>query len=158
MPELPAESLRDLVALRHTTLRLAISAGREDREKKTLSQTEINRLEEYIKALEEIPESEKQMDALRALFAEDTARRKSLADKTGLMFDSAFSFLEDAIGQSQELVLFVTEITAGYDTSWYVSEFGCDAYFRHNRELLCDVTRKNILDRLTGQESFSALQ
>lgn len=158
LPELPAESLRDLVAIRHTALRRAISAGREEREKKTLSQTEINRLEEYTKAVEDIPESEKQMDALRALFAEDTARRKSLSDETGLMFDSAFSFLEDAVGQSQELVLFVTEITAGYDTSWYVSEFGCDAYFRHNRELLCDVTRKNILDRLTGQESFSALQ
>ena len=117
LPELPAESLRDLVAIRHTALRRAISAGREEREKKTLSQTEINRLEEYTKAVEDIPESEKQMDALRALFAEDTARRKSLSDETGLMFDSAFSFLEDAVGQSQELVLFVTEITAGYDTS-----------------------------------------
>ena len=52
-----------------------------------------------------------------------------------------FRFLEDAVGQSQEIVLFVSEITAGYDTSWYVGEFGCDAYFRHNRELLFDLTR-----------------
>ena len=65
------------------------------------------------------------------------------------MFESAFAFLEEAVGPSQELVLFVTEITAGFDTSWFVGEFGCDAYFRHNRELLFDETRQSILDRLT---------
>ena len=92
------------------------------------------------------------MDTVRALFSEDTERRESLADETGLMFDNAFRFLEDAVGPGQELVLFVTEITAGYDTSWFVGEFGCDAYFRHNRELLFDVTRQNILDRLSARK------
>ena len=54
------------------------------------------------------------------------------------------------MGQSQELVLFVTEITAGYDTSWFVEEFGCEAYFRHNKELLFDERRQQILDKITG--------
>ena len=149
LPEPPVKSLRDIVAIRRATLRRADNAGQEDREQKILWQTEINRLEEYIKAIDESLDSEEQMDAVRTLVAEDTARRESLADETGRMFDCAFRFLEDAVGQSQELVLFVSEITAGYDTSWYVGEFGCDAYFRHNRELLFDQTRQNILDRLT---------
>ena len=149
LPEPPVKSLRDIVAIRRATLRRADNAGQEDREQKILWQTEINRLEEYIKAIDESLDSEEQMEAVRMLFAEDTARRESLADETGRMFDCAFRFLEDAVGQSQELVLFVSEITAGYDTSWYVGEFGCDAYFRHNRELLFDQTRQNILDRLT---------
>ena len=152
LPELPVKSLRDIVAIRRSTLKRADSAGQEDREQKMLRQTEINRLEEYIKAVDESLGSEEQMDAVRTLFAVDTARREHLADETGRMFDSAFRFLEDAVGQSQELVLFVSEITAGYDTSWYVGEFGCDAYFRHNRELLFDMTRQSILDRLTGQD------
>lgn len=151
LPEPPVKSLRDIVAIRRATLRRADNAGQEDREQKILCQTEINRLEEYIKAVDENLESEEQMDAVRTLFTEDTARRESLADETGRMFDCAFRFLEDAVGQSQELVLFVSEITAGYDTSWYVGEFGCDAYFRHNRELLFDQTRQNILDRLTDR-------
>ena len=152
LPEPPAQSLRDIVSVRRETLRRAANAGQEDREQKSLLQAEINRLEELLKGLDAIPESEEQMDAVRALFSEDTARRERLADDTGLMFDNAFRFLEDAVGPSQELVLFVTEITAGYDTSWFVGEFGCDAYFRHNRELLFDVTRQNIIDRLSGQE------
>ena len=151
LPEAPVKSLRDIVAIRRATLRRADNAGQEDREQKILCQTEINRLEEYIKAVDESLGSEEQMEAVRTLFAEDTARRENLADETGRMFDSAFRFLEDAVGQSQELVLFVSEITAGYDTSWYVGEFGCDAYFRHNRELLFDLTRQNILDRLTDR-------
>ena len=152
LPEPPADSLRDIVAVRRATLKRSADAGQEDREQIAMRQAEIKRLEDYIKAVDEVLESEEQMDSVRGLFAEDTARRAGLADETGLMFDSAFRFLEDAVGQSQELVLFVGEITAGYDTSWYVGEFGCDAYFRHNRELLFDVTRQNILDRLTGQE------
>ena len=88
------------------------------------------------------------MDTLRTLFAGDTASREEMAAETGSMFENAFRFLEQAVGQSQELILFVTEITAGYDTAWYVGEFGCDAYFRHNRELLFDETRQSILDRL----------
>ena len=60
------------------------------------------------------------------------------------MFDNTFRFLEQTFGDSQELVIFVTEVTAGYDTSWFVENFGCDAYFRHNRELLFDDTRRRI--------------
>jgi hypothetical protein len=148
LPEAPAESLRDLFAVRRATLKRAADAGQEDREQKNLLQAEINKWDAYEKALDGILEPEAQMDALRDLFAEETARREGLAGETSLMFDSAFRFLEQAVGQSQELVLFVTEITAGYDTSWYVGEFGCDAYFRHNRELLYDETRQSILDRL----------
>jgi NADH dehydrogenase/NADH:ubiquinone oxidoreductase subunit G len=88
-------------------------------------------------------------DDMRALAAAETEKREALAGETGRMFESAFAFLEEAVGPSQELVLFVTEITAGFDTSWFVGEFGCDAYFRHNRELLFDETRRSILDRLT---------
>ncbi|MBR4472232.1 MAG: AAA family ATPase [Oscillospiraceae bacterium] len=148
LPEPPVRSLQDIVEIRRTTLRRADSAGQEDREQQMLRQSEIKRLEDYIRAADESAESEQQMETVRRLFAEDSARREKTADETGKMFDNAFRFLENAVGPSQELILFVTEITAGYDTSWYVGEFGCDAYFRHNRELLFDQTRQNILDRL----------
>lgn len=148
LPAPPADTLRELVSLRRETLRRAADAGQEDREKRTLCQAEIIRLEEYGKALDETDGAEAQFAALRALFADDAGKREALADTAALSFDSAFRFLENAVGPSQELVLFVTEITAGYDTSWFVAEFGCDAYFRHNRELLFDETRQSILDRL----------
>ncbi len=148
--ESPETSLQDILSIRRETLRRAADAGQDDRERRNLRQAEINRLEDYAKALADSPAQspEEQMDLLRGLFAAETERRESLAADTGAQFDSAFRFLERAVGPSQELVLFVTEMTAGYDTSWFVGEFGCDAYFRYNKELLFDETRRRILDKL----------
>ena len=58
--------------------------------------------------------------------------------------------MEETFGDSQELVIFVTEVTAGYDASWFVENFGCDAYFRHNRELLFDNTRHRIQEEIAA--------
>ena len=148
LPEPPAETLTAILALRRSSVKRAADAGQEDREQKNLRQAEINTLERYLDSLDGAQSSEAQMDALRARFAAETERREALAEETGRQLESAFRFLEEAVGPGQELVLFVTEITAGYDTSWFVGEFGCDAYFRHNRELLFDETRQRILDKL----------
>ncbi len=148
LPEEPGKTLAEVIALRRAALKRAADAGQDDREQHELRQREVQRLEGYAAEIAEIAGGEAQMDALRELFARDTDERERLADETGAMFDNAFRFLEQAVGQSQELVLFVSEITAGYDTSWFVGEFGCDAYFRHNSELLFDQTRQRILEKL----------
>ena len=90
------------------------------------------------------------MDAVREWFLGETDRRTALGTETGAMFESAFRFLEETFGDSQELVIFVTEVTAGYDTSWFVENFGCDAYFRHNRKLLFDDTRHRIREEIAA--------
>ena len=90
------------------------------------------------------------MAAVRTWFGEEVEKRKTLGGEAGVMFDNAFRFLEQTFGQSQELVIFVTEITSGHDTSWFVENFGCDAYFRHNKELLFDDTRRRIRDDIAA--------
>ena len=150
LPEAPEKSLSDILDVRLATQRRAADAGQNDREARDLRQAEINTIETYIKALRDEPDQtpDGQFDVLRGLFAGETGRRETLADETGTAFDNAFRFLETAVGPSQELVLFVTEITAGFDSSWFVGEFGCDAYFRNNRDLLFDETRQRILDKI----------
>ena len=88
------------------------------------------------------------MEAVKGWFAGEVEQRRMLGTETSAQFDNAFRFLEQAFGQGQELVIFVTEITAGPDTSWFVENFGCDAYFRHNRELLFDDTRHRIREEI----------
>lgn len=70
------------------------------------------------------------------------------------MFDNAFRFLETTFGDSQELVIFITEITAGYDTSWFVEQFGCELPIScHNRELLFDSTRHRIREEIAAAKA-----
>ena len=150
----PAAVLDQLLWKRRTALKQAREAGRLDRESRDLGQREMNALEDYRQRLDrEAVPPEEAMDSVRGWFGEEVARRKQLAEETGAMFTNAFRFLETTFGDSQELVIFVTEITAGYDTSWFVEQFGCDAYYRHNRELLFDDTRRRIREEIAAAKA-----
>ncbi|MCI8809480.1 MAG: AAA family ATPase [Oscillibacter sp.] len=147
----PAVILAGLAGERRDTLKRARDAGQLDRERQNLIQQEINVLEDYHKELAKSPAaSEEAMDAVRNRFRGEVEKRKALAEEAGRLLDNAFRFLETTFGQGQELVIFVTEITAGYDTSWYVETFGCDAYYRHNRDLLFDDTRHRIREEIAA--------
>ncbi|EOS65507.1 ATP-binding protein [Oscillibacter sp. 1-3] len=149
--EEPQAALARLVRCRQETLKRAKEAGQLDRETRDLTRREISTLEDYRQKLaEENVSPEAAMDAVREWFSRETDRRTALGTETGAMFDNAFRFLEETFGDSQELVIFVTEVTAGYDTSWFVENFGCDAYFRHNRELLFDDTRHKIREEIAA--------
>ena len=148
----PQAVLGQLVWQRQEQLKRAKEAGQLDKETRDLGLREINALEDYRQRLskEEITASGETMEAVRGWFGGEVEKRRALAAEAGARFDNAFRFLEQTFGQSQELVIFVTEITSGHDTSWFVENFGCDAYFRHNKELLFDDTRRRIRDDIAA--------
>lgn len=143
-------TLSALIRQRRERLDRDREAGRLDRDARNLALREIAVLERYRAGLTGADAAGEDMEQVRTWFAEEVERRKTLAAETGTRFDSAFRFLEETFGQSQELVIFVTEIAAGYNLSWYVENFGCDAYFRHNRELLFDDARHRIREEIAG--------
>ena len=148
----PQAVLGQLVWQRQEKLKRAKEAGQLDKETRDLGLRETNALEDYRQRLskEEITASGEAMEAVRGWFGGEVEKRRTLAAEAGVRFDNAFRFLEQTFGQSQELVIFVTEITSGHDTSWFVENFGCDAYFRHNKELLFDDTRRRIRDDIAA--------
>ena len=152
LPEAEADPLLgQLVWQRREKLKRAAEAGQLQKEVRDLAQREINALEDDQRRLrEEGVSGDEAMDRVRTWFREEVDRRAELGKTCGVQMDNAFRFLEETFGQGQELVIFVTEITAGPDTSWFVENFGCDAYFRHNRELLFDDTRRRIRDEIAA--------
>ena len=151
----PQAVLAQLMWQRQTRLKQAKEAGQLDKETRDLGQLEINALEDYRQRLqrEDIAAPAEAMDAVRDWFGGEVEKRKALGTETGARFDNAFRFLEQTFGQGQELVIFVTEVTAGYDTSWFVENFGCDAYFRHNKELLFDDTRRRLREEIAAAKA-----
>ena len=168
----PADLLESLAEERQVQMKRSAAASRLSKEEQELTQREIGLLEEYAKMLRtelggdaaaaDAPSADAAgeaatdsdaagspaMDLVRERFRELTTEREQLVEATSAQFDNAFRFLEESVGQRQELVLFVTEITAGYDTSWFVEHFGCEAYYRHNRELFFDDVEQRIRNQL----------
>ena len=145
----PRQTLLDFAEGRQIAMRQQKEAGRLEKETRDLSMREILALESYRSGLIEndVPDPEA-FAYIKEQFNGEVARRKTFAETAKTEMDHAFRFLEETFSQGQELVIFVTEITSGYDTSWFVENFGCDAYFRHNRELLFDETRHKIREEI----------
>ncbi len=75
-----------------------------------------------------------------ALAREDfEAMREDLKEavrEAGSHLSNAFIFCENAFGDGQEMLVFVSELTVCTDAAKYISRYGCKEYFAHNKELL----------------------
>ena len=52
--------------------------------------------------------------------------------------DNMFMFAEKCWGEDKEMLMAATELTADPDCVSFISTYGCDEYFRHNKGLLLD--------------------
>lgn len=59
--------------------------------------------------------------------------------------EHAFDFMEEAFGQGEEMVVFVTELTMDPSASRFITEKGCDRYFKYNQSLHIGSRRSAIL-------------
>lgn len=64
------------------------------------------------------------------------------------MLEAAFAFIEKVWGNHQEMVLFLTELTVGADSLDFIQQWGCDAYFRYNQELLAYDQEQRLTDEV----------
>ena len=144
------KALAAIIEDRSKELESGRASGTLDTERKRRLQLEIAQLEQYLHAVERENESDndKAFDVLRTQFGAQTAKRAESVTTAGQSLDNAFAFLEQATGESQEMVLFATELTANPYTAWYIQNCGCEAYFRHNQALLFDDTQRHILDEI----------
>lgn len=85
-------------------------------------------------------------DLLRAQFQQLADRRQADQAAASAALEAAFDFMEQAFGESQELVVFVTELTMDPAAHAFLVENGCERYFRYNQDLLLD-SRKAALQR-----------
>ena len=61
--------------------------------------------------------------------------------------------MEEAFGDSQEMVSFVTELNTNYYTIQFLKEYDCDKYYKYNKGLLFEEKHQEILKQLDEVES-----
>ena len=85
---------------------------------------------------------------IRTLFNENISGLKKFTEECGEKLSNAFKFLEEAFGDGQELLVFVTELTINRYTASFISKYGCDEYFKHNKDLLLYERHKDIIKEI----------
>ena len=82
---------------------------------------------------------------LKQDFDQRTAALKTQAAAAGRQLSNVFHFSEEAFGEGQELLILVTELTAGFYSARFISRYGCKEYFDHNKEVLFYERQKEII-------------
>ena len=62
--------------------------------------------------------------------------------------------MEAAFGNSQEMVIFVTELTINSESNAYLSENKCDRYMKYNEQLLIGTRKAQLLSMLEKDEIY----
>ena len=143
------KTLGTLLDEKQAALQRRRAAGSTDRDALFIAAREAERLDAFRQtiALEKVPRGQA-FERLKALFQADVQARADAADRTDSQLANAFAFLDAAVPDSQELVLFATELTANFFTSWFIQNFGSDAYYAHNKKLLFDDAHQHLLDEI----------
>ena len=85
---------------------------------------------------------------VKTSFDENVKSLKRNAEAAGKKLNNMFLFSEEVFSEGHEMLVIVTELTANYYTAKFISKHGCDAYFRHNQELLFFERQQDIVQQL----------
>ena len=144
----PKGEMEKVIAQEEKALEAARNSG-------ALSQTERNRRQKTILFLKElalkIGGEEDAEAAFKLVKKEYNGKVKVLskqADDVKQRLSNMFLFGEEVFGEGQELLIIVTELTANYNSARFISEFGCEEYFKHNKELLFYERQREIISKI----------
>ena len=101
------------------------------------------------------------MQAFGLLKMDFDARVKAMKQngiEKGALLENLFLFSEEVFTNGHELLIIVTELTTNYYTAKYISEYGCEKYFEHNKELLFYERQKKLMQELDGLNLDEAVE
>ena len=83
--------------------------------------------------------------------AEVRDMKSQTADIKGQL-ENIFEFVAENFGEDNEMLILVTELTVNYLSSRFISEKGCDSYFKYNQKFLLYERGKQIDEELSELE------
>lgn len=90
----------------------------------------------FDKALEKNTAGTLSFAMLKDLFSNNVDTLDKLIKESSRMLDDVFSFVNQAFGEEQEMLLLVTDLSVNKYSMTFINEYGCEAYFTYNKSLL----------------------
>ena len=129
-------------------------SGRIDRKTEHLQKELAKTLESYAQLVkaEGITDAKESFERVRVEFVQETEKREQLIAQTAEYLECAFDFMERAFGESQEMVVFITELTVNFYGAKFLSENECGRFYKYNKGLLANERRAGILSGIEEVE------
>ena len=120
------------------------------RKEKKLYQQLLAQVEAYGQMIrqKEARTSELALALVRAAFDSMQDVREESVRASGRMLEHAFDFMEAAFGDSQEMVVFVTELNISPVCVRFLREYECDRYYQYNQRLLVNQAHRQLRSRI----------
>lgn len=83
-------------------------------------------------------------------------QRQASVEEASAALEYAFTFMEEAFGEGQEMVVFVTELTMNSKAASFIAENGCERYFKYNKSLLIGSRRAQLINEIRRDEIYTS--
>ncbi len=81
-------------------------------------------------------------------FAELSDGLEKIAHNISENLEYSFDFAEEVFSMGPEMVLFVTELAAGFYSLAFIQENGCERFYQYNKSMLRDSAREQLLQEI----------
>ncbi len=92
--------------------------------------------------------SSESFEQVKQRFSEDSSEFIQKTEKAKQQLDNMFRFCSNAFGTDRELLIVLTEVAANPNTARFIGIYGCDEYYRYDKELMFHERRLTIIDEL----------
>lgn len=98
----------------------------------------IRQMERYDFVLREehILDKARGFERIKSMFQDSIQKRRHMIPEVKTQLEHAFSFVRDAFGEDQEMILFVSGLTRNHRITAFIGTHGCDSYFLYSQKLL----------------------
>ena len=113
----------------------------------------MNRYLQTAKA-EKLSDGEEMFARFAGMFGEERQRYEEQCEKALQMLEYAFDFMEGTYGDSQEMVIFITELNTSYHAVKFLADNSCERYYQYNKRLLFEDREADIIKKLDRLGEF----
>ena len=112
----------------------------------------MNMMLDLLPTIQEAESSQSAFQLAKKDFDNRTKLLKKQASEAGSALNNAFVFCEEVFGDGQELLILVTELTINPHSAKFISRYGSEKYFAHNKELLFYERQREIIREIEELE------
>ena len=135
---IPEDNMKKLIDRIVTGRGAGLKAHSLTREESDRMLRTVSCLYEMADLIKDSPDYESSYEAIRSAYGGLVDSHNEKAAFTCSRMDNMLRFVEKCWGEDKEMLMAVTELTADPDCVSFISIYGCDEYYRHNKELLLD--------------------